>query len=112
VLGLDDGRERRVICILGLLAPGVKECGSPLAGRVLRPDITARAGELCPVGLRAQAVEAIAPADLLAAEGRDHDDALAAQTSREESDEVERRAIRPMDVLEHQQHRSGHRCLA
>ena len=57
-----------------------------------------------------EAAQALVAIDLVAAVRRDDEDALVAQPAREVGQQLERRAIGPVDVLDDEQDRRGRRC--
>jgi hypothetical protein len=57
-----------------------------------------------------EAAQALVAIDLVAAVRRDDEDALVAQPAREVGQQLERRAIGPVDVLDEEQDRRGRRC--
>jgi hypothetical protein len=106
------------------IAPGASEDVVDEIGRRRRPedprDLLAQRGtlETCELDapcarsrgdLGQEAPQAVAPVDLVVAIGGDDEDLLGAQAACEERQEVERGPVRPVDVLEDEQHRSVRR---
>ena len=96
--GLEELRRRRRAEDPGELLVHVR------ARQAIESEPLHRRGR-CHVG--EEAPQVLAPVDLVVAVGRDHEHALVAQPAREEPQQLERRAVGPVDVLDHQHDGAG-----